>query len=382
MTRLRALLASLALVATAAGAAASAGPGQPFPDPPVQQPTFHSAYGDRDYWLYVPPGDDEDRPLVVFLHGCNETALQAAQATHFDVLADSLARQGRGFDVLYPQQNITPDSSAPLADGNGVGCWNWFLPQNQQRDSGEPGLLAALTRRVISAHDIDPHRVYVEGVSAGADMSVILGATYPDVYAAVGELAGCAYLTCADTTGAATYAAMGSRARVVPLFMENGTADSLNNMSMAGTLLSGWLGADDLADDGRLNDSVPRAPVSVQSYDTDQTPAPGSGDLCIHDNTLTCPGGAVGFQGSYPYTVATYDDARGCDVLEFYVIHGMEHAHPDAPGDGPYTDPLGPDITAKSYEFFAAHPLPHGHGRPHDETRCSRVGDAAVEVLR
>ena len=57
-----------------------------------------------------------------------------------------------------------------------------------------------------------------------------------------------------------------------------------------------------------------------------------------------------------PYTVSTYDDAAGCDVLYYWLIHGMEHAHPDAPGDGPYTDLLGPDVTAASYAFFAAHP--------------------------
>lgn len=363
MTRLRAALAAVAVCATTLGVTAAADPGQPFPDPPSGPFHFSSSYGDRDYWFYAPPGRDVGRPLVVFLHGCNETAVEAAQASHFDVVANQ-----RGFDVLYPQQNVTSGSSAPLVDGNGIGCWNWFLPQDQQRDAGEPGLLASLTRAVMRAHFNDRRRVYVEGVSAGADMSVILGATYPDLFAAVGELAGCAYLTCGDTSGAATYQAMGPRARVVPMFMENGTADTLNNMAMAGTLLSGWLGADDLADDGTMNNSVSRVPASTQSYDVDQTPQPGSGDLCIHNNTLTCPGGAVGFQGSYPYTVATYDDAHGCDVLEFYVVHGMEHAHPAAPGDGPYTDPLGPDVTAKSYDFFAAHPLPVAHGK---SRRCS-----------
>ena len=51
------------------------------------------------------------------------------------------------------------------------------------------------------------------------------------------------------------------------------------------------------------------------------------------------------------------NDSAGCDVLEAWVIHGMEHAHPDAPGDGPYTDPLGPDVSAASYDFFSQHAL-------------------------
>jgi hypothetical protein len=38
----------------------------------------------------------------------------------------------------------------------------------------------------------------------------------------------------------------------------------------------------------------------------------------------------------------------------------MTHAQPHAPGGGPYTDPLGPDITAASYAFFLRHPMPSG----------------------
>lgn len=315
--------------------------------------------GPRDYWLYLPPGKAKaPRPLVVFLHGCNETAEQAAQATHFDQLAARL-----GFVVAYPQQTVSAPETAPVADGNGIGCWNWFLPDDQSRDAGEPETIAGITRYVAATQHVDPRRIYVDGISAGADMAVILGATYPDLYAAVGVLAGCAYRTCADATGDLAYTAMGSRARVVPMFVENGTADSLNNVGLASGLVASWLGVDDLADDGAMNGSVSRAPASATNYDTDQTPSPGSGDLCVHNDSFTCPGGAIGFQGSYPYTVTTYDDATGCDVLDYWLIHGMEHAHPDAPGDGPYTDPLGPDVTAASYAFFAAHPR---------NGRCSR----------
>jgi poly(hydroxyalkanoate) depolymerase family esterase len=315
--------------------------------------------GPRDYWLYVPPGPAKaPRPLVVFLHGCNETAVQAAQATHFNTLAARL-----GFVVVYPQQTVSAPESAPLVDGNGIGCWNWFLPDDQSRNAGEPQTIAGLTQYAAATQRVDPHRIYVEGISAGADMAVILGATYPDLYAAVGVLAGCAYRSCGDASGELTVAAMGDRARAVPMFVENGTADSLNNVAMANGLVASWLGADDLVDDGTMNGSVSRVPASTNNYATDQTPSPGSGDACVHDNSFTCPGGVVGFTGSYPYTVAKYDAAAGCDVLDYWLIHGMEHAHPDAPGDGPYTDPLGPDVTAASYAFFAAHPR---------NGRCSR----------
>lgn len=362
VTRSRTLIAAAAVgVATlAAGAASAAATTTKSTQGSFTEHHFQSAAGNRDYWVYQPPGTVRaGRPMVVFLHGCNESATDAASATHFNALAAQ-----RGFVVVYPQQNVTAGSSAPLVDGNGVGCWNWFLPQDQDRGFGEPAVLVGITRLVAKQQKIDPHRIYVEGVSAGADMAVTLGATYPDVFAAVGALAGCAYRTCGDATGELSYQAMGARARVVPMFIENGTADTLNNMGMAGGLLTSWLGADDLADDGAMNGSVPRQPASTTNYGLNQKPEPLSGDACVHNNTLTCPGGVIGFQQSYPYTVTTYDGADGCDVLEFWAIHFMEHAHPDAPGDGPYTDPLGPDITAASYDFFSNHRI--------EQQGCSR----------
>lgn len=347
---------ALALVGGGLGSRALASGTRPSTTDPgsLTEYTYSSPLGSRSYWLYTPRGTwTGPLPMVVFLHGCIETAQQAATATHFDTLADQY-----GFVVVYPQQNVTPDSSAPASDGNGIGCWNWFLPQDQQAGSDEPAIITGLAQEAAKRVGADTNRIYVEGISAGADMAVILGATYPQVYAAVGALAGCAYRTCGDLTGAATDEAMGSGARIVPMLIENGTADSLNNMAMATGLLNSWLGADNIA--GSTNgrpDAVSAVPSSISTFGADQTPEPLSGDDCIHDDSFTCPGGVVGFRGSYPYTVSKYTDSFGCDVLEFWAIHGMEHAHPDASGDGPYTDPLGPDISAASYQFFIRHSL-------------------------
>lgn len=360
----RALIAGAVLAGVfTAGGAQAAKPGSGVGEESFTTGHYVSAYGERDYWLYVPAGDaHKARPLVVFLHGCYESATEAATATRFN----ELARQ-RDFIVVYPQQNVTPNASAPFVDGNGAGCWNWFLPEDQRRDSGETAVIAGLTRQVAAQLGADPRRIFVSGISAGADLTVSLAAAYPDLFAAAGVLAGCGYATCTDVTGELAHQQMGPRARVVPMLIENGSADTLNNMAMASTLLSGWLGTDDLADDGLLNSSVSRLPASVQHYAFDQTPSPGSGDACVHNRSWTCPGGVVGFQDSYPYTVATYDDARGCDILQFWTIHGLEHAHPHAPAGGPYTDPLGPDVTTASYEFFMAHPMPKKHEQ---QPRC------------
>ncbi|MHB8340124.1 MAG: extracellular catalytic domain type 1 short-chain-length polyhydroxyalkanoate depolymerase [Mycobacteriales bacterium] len=366
LVALAAATASLGAAALPAGAAALTGSGAPHHSHPHHSGprgsfTEHTypapgAPGAREYWLYIPAGPPRaHRPVVVFLHGCNQTAVEAAAATRFNLLADQ-----RDFIAVYPQQNVTAPSTAPLADGNGIGCWNWFLPEDQTRGSGEPATIAGLTQYVVSTEHADPNRVYVDGISAGADMAVILGATNPDVYAAVGVIAGCAYRTCSDVTGELAYQAMGPRARVVPMFVENGTADTLNPFPLGQDLVQSWLGADNLATSGTLDGSIPRTPASVANYDFNQTPQPGSGDACIHNDSLTCPGGVIGFQGSYPYTVERYADAHGCDILDFWAIHGMEHAYPDAPGDAPYTDPLGPNISTATLNFFFAHPMSGG----------------------
>jgi poly(hydroxyalkanoate) depolymerase family esterase len=95
----------------------------------------------------------------------------------------ALASQ-KTFIAVYPELD-------PAA--NPLRCWNWFDPANQARDQGEPGLIAGITRQVIASYSIDPDRVFVIGASAGGAMSVILGATYPDLFAAIAVVAGCEF---------------------------------------------------------------------------------------------------------------------------------------------------------------------------------------------
>ena len=305
----------------------------------------------RSYLLYTPAHLPKRAPLVMFLHGCNETAQEAMQASHWNTEADRY-----GFAVVYPSQAIVTDGVAPVSDGNGLGCWNWFVPQDQERGGPEPAVLAGMARALAQQLGSDVQRVYVEGVSAGADMSVILAASYPDVFAAAGSIAGCSYRTCTDETGALAYQQMGPRARVVPMLVENGTADVLNPAPQSTDLVESWLGVDDLADDGAPNGSVSRQPATSSTSTDTGTPTPGGGDACIHNNSFGCLGGALGLS-AYPVTVQTYAVGSDPDSVELWLVHGMAHAHPDAPGDGPYTDPLGPDITAASWAFFSRHSL-------------------------
>jgi len=124
------------------------------------------------YALYWPKHADlASLPLMVMLHGCQQTVQDFAAGSRMNRLADK-----EGFAVLYPQQSRTRQSHR---------CWRWFQPD----DRGgclEADALALLIRDVLAQQPIlDESRVYVAGLSAGAGMAALLALRHPETIAAV-----------------------------------------------------------------------------------------------------------------------------------------------------------------------------------------------------
>ncbi len=308
----------------------------------------------RDYYVYTPANlPAGPRPLVVYLHGCTQSAQQAIDGVRWNELADR-----EGILVAYPEQAMFTNSGAEI-DGNGSRCWNWFLPQGQTRDSGEACAIAGITREVMTANAIDPKRVYVAGISAGGLMTSNLGATYPDLYAALGVVAGGAY-TGADVTGALAQQAMGERAQRMPVLVFHGVTDTLDIFPLGLIAVRQWLGTNDLVDDGMANQSVPQTPATTESFAADENPSgePRGGDTCVRNMNFPCPGGALGYQYHYPYSVEHYLDGDGEPLLDFWQILGLAHNYAGGDPRGTFVDPLGPDTTDVVWEFFRQHPKP------------------------
>ena len=323
------LLVSLLVPAPDAGYAAS---GQ------WEQFSYSGTGGSRPYFVYTPAGytPGTSVPVIVMLHGCTQTPADFAAGTGMNDLADL-----NQFIVVYPQQTSSYNQNQ---------CWNWFETGHQSRGAGEPAIINGIVKTVqanTSKWSVDPNRIYVTGLSAGAGMSVIMGATYPDTFAAIGVGAGLEYKVATSTTdaftvmrqggpnpvtqGQAAYNAMGSNARVVPTIVFQGTSDYTVYPINGDQVVQQWMETNRLASKDAYNASFSSPSSTVN--------------------------GKVNTTQGRSYTVLKWNDNNGNPIQEYWKITGMGHAWSGGSTNGSYTDPNGPSASQAMYDFFLAHPM-------------------------
>jgi poly(hydroxyalkanoate) depolymerase family esterase len=272
---------------------------------------FANPAGSRAYKLYIPSRYcGEPVPLLVMLHGCTQSPDDFAAGTRMNDLAEEQTCL-----VVYPAQAQSANASK---------CWNWFNATDQQRDRGEPSLIAGITRDVMSELSVAPGRVYVAGLSAGGAAAAIMGSAYPDLYAAVGVHSGLACGAARDIPSA--FAAM--------------------------------------RQGGALHNRGPKqlVPTIVFHGDHDTVVNPANGDQVIaqskagSDLRTTVSRGRSPGGMSYTRTVACDDGDH--PMLEQWVLHGAGHAWSGGSPSGSYTEPRGPDASREMMRFFLRHPKP------------------------
>jgi len=241
---------------------------------------------------YVPSGLPAGRPVVVALHGCTQTASAYGTGSGWQELADRMR-----FTVLMPEQKTANNSNR---------CFNWFEPGDTTRGQGEAESIAQMVHQTITDTGADPSRVYVTGLSAGAAMTAVMLATYPELFAGGGIVAGIAYRCASSMIDAFSCMYPG----------KNQTPAALGDAVRSASSYTG-----------------PWPTVSVWQGSADYTVAPANATELVEQwtNVHGIPATPTRTDTVAGYPHAVYE-AGGRAVVESYTITGMGHGQPVDPG--------------------------------------------------
>lgn len=278
-----------------------------------------------DYYVFTPSPTlrhphTKGMPLVVMLHGCHQDAALFAQGTQMNVLA-----QRNGFVVLYPQQ------SRQHHIGN---CWRWH-ELNDKAALAEAHSILKIIHSTLLMHQLDPGKVFICGLSAGAAMAGILAANFPAQFAAVamhsGPVLGRAHNSTSvikvmlddqtdDEPALLTYmrAFAAPKRHQMPTIIIQGEADKVVHPRNAEDLLKQFL---------YLNAMPTNSLGSAQSY----------------------------YQGSkQQYEQRIYRDGHK-RMLELILVKHLDHAWAGGDDRLPFNSKSGPNSAQLIWQFFKRH---------------------------
>lgn len=307
---------------------------RPAPLPGKWLASYYSSFAENgalparrmNYWLYLPAGADAaSLPLVVMLHGCEQSATQFSDGTRMNQLAEQ-----KGFAVLYPQQSLKAHPNR---------CWHWYDKATQE-GGGDVQLIAGIVESVMQKYPIDPRRVYVAGISAGGAMAHILAMNYPHLFAAVGLHS--APVFGATHTRMGAYAVM-QRGSLKPL--NGGLHEPLNKNAvrakMPAILVHGQ------AD--KVVRSINLAQLAQQFREVNQ--------LSLNDQAPAVFKAASSPKSKNPrHAYKIFDYHSGTKLLlRVCEVHQLEHAWSGGDGSLRFNSSAGPDASKMMWDFFARH---------------------------
>ena len=283
------------------------------------------------YFLYLPDKApsaamrSRGRPLLVMLHGCEQSATQFAEGTRMNRLAER-----KGYAVLYPQQSLRSHARR---------CWKWYDKLTQE-GGGDVRLIVGAIEQVAARHAIDRARIYICGISAGAGMAHIVALNHPHLFAALGLHSGPVFGAGHNLIGALGVMQHGAAARA-DAAIDEVLARQPAFPRLPTILLQG------LAD--KVVRPINQTQLVRQSVRVNRMPA----DTLVTAQRL--PGGAAG--GRNPaHAYALHDYQVGQDVLlRVAQVEHLEHAWSGGDASLPFNDKAKPDASKMLLDFFASH---------------------------
>ena len=242
-----------------------------------------------------------NKPLVVVLHGCSQSAETVAREAGWNKLADKY-----GFYVVYPQQKMLNNPSH---------CFNWFYQNDILRGRGEVASIKQMIDYALKEFKVDSSKIFVYGLSAGAAMSVALMADYPHLINAGAVLAGGPFMSALSPVG--SMATMISPKDKSP--KEWGVLVKTQNPNYMGhyprmIVVQG-------KNDKIVNPRNATELIKQWSY--------------LHQTDDVADSTIASFQANADITKKYYNDSLGNEAIIFYDINNLGHALVIDPGENP-----------------------------------------------
>jgi polyhydroxybutyrate depolymerase len=257
----------------------------------------------REYLVYVPGSYDRNKPtpLVISMHAAGLWGAAQEEMSQWNAVAER-----EGFIVVYPTG----------ARGSGPRIWH-MEPGRLETDVT---FISDLIDKLSADYNIDPARIYANGLSNGGGMAFVLSCTLSNRIAAVGMVSAAQLVPwswCADP-------------RPVPMITFHGTADPVVPYAGGKT----WVAPR----------AFPNIPMWTANWAARNRCAPNPTDSAVAPNV----------------TRRTYTGCADDAAVELYTIRGGGH---DWPGGRPVPEWLcgpvsyGIDATSRMWAFFRAHRL-------------------------